>query len=124
LFLQELDRKNATGVTAGENVQPLPIAGKYATSASRGKTDPSASRGETCILCNVRENMDPLPSAGKQANSANRGKTCNLCQARENMQPLLSAGKHATSGKGEKTRVISFCFVADWIYKNVFSLSG
>jgi len=54
-------------------------------------------------------------SRGKRASSAKCGKTCNLCQARENMQPLPSAGKHATSGKGEKTREISFCFVADWI---------
>jgi len=53
-------------VPIAENMQPLPIAGKYATSAKSGKT---------CNLCQSRENMQPLAVAEKQATSAKRGKT-------------------------------------------------
>ena len=60
----------------GENMQPVPNAGKQVTIAERG------------------ENMQPMPNAGKQVIIAELG---------ENKQLFLSAGKNATDTKRGKT---------------------
>ena len=35
--------------------------------------------GKTCNQCQVRENVQPVPSTGKHVTGAKRGNTCNRC---------------------------------------------
>ena len=62
-----------------------------------------ANRGKKSNRCQVRENVQLVPSVGKHATGTKRGKTYNRCHARENLQPVLSAGKHTTGTKRGKT---------------------
>jgi len=76
-----------------QNIQPVSIAGKHTTNATRGKT---------CNGCQARENLQRVPSAGKHATDAKRGKTCNGYQARENMQLMPSTGNLVMPSGTEK----------------------
>lgn len=73
-----------------KKLQPVPPRGKKWTGAKRGKT---------CIQCLVRKKMQLVPP---------RGKKFSLCQVRENMQPVPAAEIYAI-GALRRGKICSRC---------------
>ena len=79
--------KSERGAMHGENVHPMPSAGKGA---------PGAKRGKMCTRCQAQEKVHPMPSAGKGAPDAKRRKVGLV----RHLVPKV--GKHVFGDRGEK----------------------